>query len=311
LIETIHKKNLIVICGPTAVGKTSLAVSLGEALDAEIISADSRQFYKELRIGVAIPSEAELKAVKHHFISHLSITDYYNVSRYENDVIDFLQNYFKYKNAALMVGGSGLYIDAVCKGIDVLPDIDEDIRIYLKTKFIAEGLDPLREELKMLDPDYYRKVDLQNPNRIIRALEVCLITGKPYSAFRIKDFKPRDFKILRMGLDRPRSELFEIIEQRVDRMIEEGLVDEVKDLISQRNLNALNTVGYKEIFQFLDGNLTLDEAIDKIKTHTRRYAKRQLTWFKRDGSITWFHPEELERIRNYIKGIFPDQIFFK
>ncbi len=270
---------------------------------AEIISADSRQFYKELKIGVAMPSESELSAVKHHFIGHLSVTDQYNVSRFENDVISFLSNHFKSADCALMVGGSGLYIDAVCKGIDLLPDIDDDLRGFLKARLATGGLEPLKEELKVLDLDYYKKVDLHNPNRILRALEVCLKTGKPYSSFRVRNIVQRDFNVVRIGLDRPRSELFRIIEKRVDGMIQDGLVEEVKGFLNRRNLNALNTVGYKEIFRYLDGDFTLEEAIEKIKTNTRRYAKRQLTWFKRDDSIHWFHPDEFDKIWNHIRNI--------
>lgn len=300
-MEPCVNKSLIVICGPTAVGKTAISIKIAKALNTEIISADSRQFYRELKIGVASPGMVELKAVKHHFIGHLSITDYYNVSRFENDIIGFLGNYFKSKNLALLVGGSGLYIDAICNGIDYLPDPDDDLRKNLKSKLIEQGLEPLKQELKKLDPDYYQVVDLQNPNRIMRALEVCIITGKPYSSFRIKNIKPRNFNVIKVGLDLPRKELFERIENRVDHMIESGLIEEVKSLEQFRNLNSLNTVGYKEIFHYLDGNCSLIDAIDKIKTNTRHYAKRQLTWFKKDKAITWFHPDEIEKIIDYIE----------
>ena len=300
-MEPCVNKSLIVICGPTAVGKTAISIKIAKALNTEIISADSRQFYRELKIGVASPGKVELKAVKHHFIGHLSITDYYNVSRFENDIIGFLGNYFKSKNLALLVGGSGLYIDAICNGIDYLPDPDDDLRKNLKSKLTEQGLEPLKQELKKLDPDYYQVVDLQNPNRIMRALEVCIITGKPYSSFRIKNIKPRNFNVIKVGLDLPRKELFERIENRVDHMIESGLIEEVKSLEQFRNLNSLNTVGYKEIFHYLDGNCSLIEAIDKIKTNTRHYAKRQLTWFKKDNAITWFHPDEIEKIIDFIE----------
>lgn len=300
-MEPRVNKSLIVICGPTAVGKTAISIKIAKALNTEIISADSRQFYRELKIGVASPGKVELKSVKHHFIGHLSVTDYYNVSRFENDIIGFLDNYFKSNNHALMVGGSGLYIDAVSKGIDFLPDPDDDLRKNLKIKLTEQGLEPLKQELKKLDPDYYLVVDLQNPNRILRALEVCLMTGKPYSSFRIRNIKPRNFNIIKIGLDRPRAELFERIEKRVDQMIASGLVEEVKSLRKFRNLNSLNTVGYKEIFYYLDGNCSLTEAINKIKINTRRYAKRQLTWFKKDNAITWFHPDEIGKIIDFIE----------
>jgi tRNA dimethylallyltransferase len=292
---------LIVICGPTAVGKTAISIKIAKTLNTEIISADSRQFYRELKIGVASPGKVELKAVKHHFIGHLSVTDYYNASRFENDIIGFLGNFFKSKNLALVVGGSGLYIDAICNGIDYLPDPDDDLRKNLKIKLAEQGLEPLKQELKKLDPDYYQVVDLQNPNRILRALEVCMMTGKPYSSFRIRNIKPRNFNITKIGLDRPRVELFERIEKRVDQMIAAGLVEEVKSLDKFRTLNSLNTVGYKEIFCYLDGNCSLTEAISKIKINTRRYAKRQLTWFKKDNAITWFHPDEIGKIIDFIE----------
>lgn len=294
------KNKLIVIAGPTAIGKTSKAIQLAHFLNAEIISADSRQFYRELKIGVAAPSLDELNAAKHHFIGHLSINDYYNVSRYELDVLQFLNVYFKQHQYAILVGGSGLYIDAVCKGIDELPDPDEDLRKQLKNTFLKEGLEPLKGQLKELDPDYFQMVDLNNPNRILRALEVCLSTGKTYTSLRQNSAKSRSFEIIKIGLDRPRQELFEIIENRVDKMIKMGLVDEVNSLEKFKELNALNTVGYKEIFSYLDGEWTLEKAIEKIKTHSRRYAKRQLTWFKKDQEITWFHPDEMDKIIKHI-----------
>ncbi len=290
------KNKLIVIAGPTAIGKTSKAIQLAQSLNCEIISADSRQFYKELKIGVAAPSSEELNTVEHHFIGHLSIADYYNVSRYEQDVLQFLKSYFELHQHAILVGGSGLYIDAVCKGIDKLPDPDEDLRKQLKDTFIKEGLVPLRLQLEELDPEYYQIVDLNNPNRILRAIEVCISTGQTYTSLRQNSAKSRDFEIVKIGLDRPREELFQIIEARVDKMIELGLVEEVKSLDQFKELNALNTVGYKEIFNYLDGEWSLDKAIEKIKTHTRRYAKRQLTWFRKDEDIKWFHPHDMDEI---------------
>jgi len=295
------KNTLIVIAGPTAVGKTALAIDIAKNYNAEIISADSRQFYKELKIGVAAPSKAELQAVKHHFVGHLSIWKNYNVSRFENEVLDFLSTYFLKNSVAVMVGGSGLYIDAVCEGIDDLPDPEESLRNSLKHDFLENGIDALRQKLKVLDPEYYKKVDLNNPNRLLRALEVCLTTGKPYSLLRKNKKKTRNFNIVKIGLNRPRKELFSIIEDRVDRMIEQGLLEEVRNLLPYKEVNALNTVGYKEIFKYLQGEWSLDLAIEKIKTHTRRYAKRQLTWFNKSEEMQWFQPQEKEKIIAFIK----------
>ena len=295
------KKTLIIILGPTAIGKTALAIAVAKKFDAEIISADSRQFYKELNIGVAKPTTDELNAIKHHFIGNLSLSDYYNVSRFENEVISFLKGYFQAHSFAVMVGGSGLYINAVCSGIDDLPDPDKKLREELKVAFEKEGIEPLTKQLKKLDPEYYKIVDLDNPNRVMRALEVIIMTGKTYTSLRTNLSKKRDFEIIKIGLNRPRPELFNIIENRVDKMIQLGLVDEVKGLLKFKNLNSLNTVGYKEIFKYLDGEWTLDLAIEKIKTNTRRYAKRQLTWFKKDGTINRFHPDEKDEIVEFIK----------
>jgi tRNA dimethylallyltransferase len=289
-------KKLFVISGPTAIGKTALAIDVAQKLNAEIISADSRQFYKELKIGVAAPSDEELSAVKHHFVGHLSITDYYNVSKFEQDVIGFLNMYFKTNDNAVMVGGSGLYIDAVCKGIDDLPDPDENLRKKLKKLLKTNGIGYLQQLLEELDPDYFDIVDLNNPNRLLRALEVIIQTGETYTSLRNSKPRQRDFEIVKIGLNRPREELVEIIEKRVDRMITDGLVDEVRSLEKYRGVNALKTVGYQEIFSYFDGTFTLDEAIEKIKTNTRRYAKRQITWFKRDKEINWFLPEERQKI---------------
>ncbi len=297
------KNVLIVIAGPTAIGKTSAAISIAQQLNAEIISADSRQFYKELKIGTAAPTPEELAKVKHHFVGHLSVADYYNVSRFENDVLQFLKGYFENNRCAVMVGGSGLYIDAVCKGIDELPDPDEDLRNNLKKQINDGNLSSLIEQLKELDPEYYKKVDLKNPNRILRALEVCIMTGKPYSSLRNSKPKTRDFDIIKIGLNRPRAELVEIIHKRVDKMIETGLIEEVNSLTEFKHLNALNTVGYKEIFNYLDGKWSLDLAIEKIKTNTRRYAKRQMTWFGKDEEIEWFLPGETKRILKFIESL--------
>lgn len=293
---------LIVILGPTAIGKTASGIDIALKLNTEIISADSRQFYKELKIGTCRPSDDELIKVKHHFIGHLSVQNYYNVYRYETDVLNLLNSEFRIQNSEfiLMVGGSGLYINAVCNGIDDLPDPDEQIRQQLKDMYKQEGLIFLQGQLKKLDPQYYDEVDLNNPNRLIRALEVCIQTGKKYSELRSQKPKQRDFQIIKIGLQRDINELYEIINNRVDRMIADGLVDEVKSLLPCRGHNALNTVGYKELFLYFDGYITLEEAITKIKTNTRHYAKRQLTWFRKDKSITWFHPDEIDKIMDFI-----------
>jgi tRNA dimethylallyltransferase len=290
------KKTLIVILGPTAVGKTALSIDAAKHFKTEIISADSRQFFRELKIGAAPPSAGELKAVKHHFIGNLSISDYYNASIYENEALLILDNLFKSEDIVIMVGGSGLYIDAVCSGLDVLPDLDTEIRNKLKQTYDKEGIEALRFQLKLLDPEYYHKVDLANPKRLIRAIEVCLATGETYSSLRTKSKKTRDFKIIKVGLNRKRSELFEIINDRVDMMIENGLIKEAQSLFELRSLNALNTVGYKELFEYFDKKTSLSQAVENIKTNTRRFAKRQLTWFCRDKEIHWMHPDERNKI---------------
>lgn len=293
---------MVVICGPTAVGKTKVSIQIAKALQSEIISADSRQIYKELKIGVASPSAEELMVVHHHFAGHLSVHEYYNISRFEQEVILWLDSWFREHPIAVMTGGSGLYIDAVCKGIDDLPDADPELRNELKNNFKKDGIEPLKLKLKTLDPDYYGKVDLNNPNRILRALEVCIITGKSYSALRKNQAKTRSFRTIKIGLNLPREELYKRIEDRVDLMMSQGLLQEVKGLQPYRDLNALNTVGYKELFDFLDERITLKEAIVQIKTSTKRYAKRQLTWFKKDPAIHWFHPDETDKILDLIRS---------
>lgn len=296
-----HKSpTLIVLIGPTAIGKTLTAISLAQYFNCDIISADSRQFFNELKIGTASPSADELAAAKHHFIGHLNIKDYYNVSRYEQDVLKLLPKLFEQNPIAILTGGSGLYIDAVCKGIDELPDPDEKLRAEIKSWHSEKGLEFLQEKLRELDPEYFEIVDKANPNRLMRALEVCITTGETYTSLRKNKSKPRDFNIIKIGLNRPREELFENISIRTDQMIAEGLVDEVKSLSPFGHHNALNTVGYKEIFDFLDGKITIERAIENIKTNTRRYAKRQLTWFKRDDGIKWFLPEEMEEMKKFI-----------
>lgn len=300
------KKNaLIVLCGPTAVGKTRLAIELAKIYNTEIISADSRQIYKALNIGTAAPTSEERTAVPHHFVAFRHITENYNAFAFEVDVLRFLEGYFRNNQVALMVGGSGLYIKAVCQGIDHLPDPDVSLRQSLKDTLKTKGLEILTKRLHELDPDYYKIVDRNNPNRILRALEVCIQTGVPYSTLRTNTRKKRDFSIVKIGLELPRDVLVERIHKRVDRMMDDGLLEEVKSLMSYKSNNALNTVGYKELFHYLDGKTTLNQAREKIKTNTRRYAKRQMTWFRKDPEIHWFHPEDLREICNFLDDILP------
>lgn len=295
------KKTLVIVLGPTAVGKTKVAIELALALKAEIISADSRQFYKDLKIGTAAPNEEELALVKHHFIGHLDIEADYNVSVYEKEVLHFLNHYFLSHDVGVMAGGSGLYIDAVCRGIDDLPDPDDLLRQLLKQELEEKGLHALQKKLRQVDPKYAAVVDLNNPNRILRALEVCITTGKTYTSQRRNVPKQRNFNTIKIGLDRPREELVGRIHKRVDSMLEAGLLEEVKSLLPFKDLNALNTVGYKELYHFLSGKWSLELAVEKIKTNTRRYAKRQLTWFRRDPQVHWFHPNDHNEMVKYIR----------
>ncbi|MCX6243267.1 MAG: tRNA (adenosine(37)-N6)-dimethylallyltransferase MiaA [Bacteroidetes bacterium] len=297
------RNTLIVITGPTAVGKTSLTIHLARSLGTEIISADSRQFYREMSIGTARPSEEELKSAPHHFIGQLSIQDDYNVSRFEADVLKLLEELFKKHKCVIMAGGSGLYINAVCHGIDDLPDPDDSLREELKILYASEGIGTLRAKLKILDPDYYQQADLANPKRLLRALEVCITTGKPYSSLRTNVQKERDFRIIKIGLAREREELYNRINRRVDEMVNAGLVAEAEQLLPYRNLNALNTVGYMELFPYFDRMISLESAIENIKTHSRRFAKRQMTWLRRDAAIRWFHPDKVDEILNFGKEI--------
>jgi len=295
-IENTQKPVLIVISGPTAVGKTDTGVELAKVFNTEIISADSRQFYKELRIGTAAPTQDEMQGIKHHFIGNLSIHDYYNVSKFENEVLESLKQLFKKNKYAILLGGSGLYINAVCEGIDELPDADVSLREKLNFEFNRNGIEYLRDKLKQLDPEFFAIVDKSNHKRLMRAIEVCITTGKTYSSLRLNEVKPRDFDIIKIGLNRDRQELFDRINNRVDIMIKNGLEGEARNLFPFRELNALKTVGYKELFEHFENKISLEQAITNIKTNTRRYAKRQLTWFKNDDLIKWFHPYETEKI---------------
>lgn len=297
-------KTLIVIVGPTGVGKTALCIKIAERLNTVIINADSRQMFRELPIGTAAPNKDEMKRVKHFFVGNLSITDYYNASMFENDVMHLLDSLFAEKDVVLMSGGSMMYIDAVCNGIDDIPTVKEDIRQQVKTDFERDGLDAMRRRLEQLDPEYYAIVDKNNPKRIIHAVEICMSTGKTYTSFRTNKKKERPFKIIKIGVTRERAELYDCIDKRVDEMMAAGLPDEAQRMYPHRGLNALNTVGYKELFDYFDGKCTIDEAVFRIKYDTHKYCRKQLTWFKRDKETQWFSPENVEEIIKYIDSFF-------
>jgi tRNA dimethylallyltransferase len=293
-------KTLIVIVGPTGVGKTALCLEVAERLGTFIINADSRQIFRDIPIGTAAPTAEEQKRVKHFFVGKLHINDYYNASMFENDVIKLLDKLFGEKDNIIMSGGSMMYVDAVCNGIDDIPSVNENIRQQVKSLYEADGLDIIKEKLKKLDPEYFEIVDKNNPKRVIHALEICLSTGKTYTSFRTNTKKERNFRIIKIGLNRDRDELYSRIDKRVDLMIENGLMEEAKRMYPHKELNSLNTVGYKELFNYFDGNCTLDEAIFKIKSNTHKYCRKQLTWFKRDKDIHWFNPDNVEEIIKYI-----------
>ena len=293
-------KTLIVITGPTAVGKTALCLDIAQHFGIPIINADSRQIYKELKIGTASPTSEQLQLVPHYFVGSLSLTDYYSASLFEQQVLEILSRQFREHDFALMAGGSMMYIDAVCDGIDDIPTVDDQTRETLKRRLAQEGLEALVEQLKELDPEYYAIVDRQNPRRVVHGLEICLMTGRTYTSFRKREKKERPFRIVKIGLNRPREELYDRINQRVDQMMQQGLLEEAKALYPMRQMNALNTVGYKELFDYLDGRWPLEEAVERIKGNTRRYARKQLTWYKKDPQIRWFHPDEKEQIISYI-----------
>jgi tRNA dimethylallyltransferase len=293
-------KFLVVVLGPTAIGKTDIAIRIAKFLNSSIISADSRQIFKELSIGTAKPSAQQLQSVIHHFIDHKSIKDYYNASMFEIEVSEMLATLFDQHQFVVMAGGSGLYINAVCEGIDDLPTIDPELRKKLTKQYQVEGIEGLRRQVKMLDPVYYATADLRNYKRLLKAIEVSLMTGKPYSSFLTKEKKNRDFKIIKVGLNRDRAELHDIINQRVDLMIQEGLIKEARTLLPFKDLNALNTVGYRELFDYFDNKISYEQAVELIKRNTRRYARRQITWFRRDKSIRWFHPNNFTEILQYI-----------
>ncbi len=293
---------LLVITGPTAVGKTDLCLEIAESRGIPVINADSRQIYRDMPIGTAAPTAEQMRRVKHYFVGTLALNEYYNASMYEQDVMTLLSQMFEGKDNALamMTGGSMMYIDAVCNGIDDIPTIRDDIRQLYKDRLATEGLDPLLAELKTLDPEYYDIVDKCNPRRVVHGLEICRQTGTTYTSFRIRERKQRPFRIVKIALNRPRDILYKRINSRVDMMIAEGLEEEARRLYPLRHLNALNTVGYKEMFKYIDGEWTLDEAVERIKGNTRRYARKQQTWYKKDDDIVWFDAAEREHILNFI-----------
>lgn len=292
---------LIVVQGPTGIGKSSLSIQLAQYFNTEIISSDSRQLFKELSIGTAVPSTNDLQTVPHHLIHSHSIHDNYNASRFESEAINIIESLFKSHQTIIMVGGSMLYIDAVCKGIDDQPDVNPEIRKSLSDEFQEYGIEHLRLKLKTLDATYYNQVDLKNPKRIIRALEVCIMTGKPYSSFRTAQIKKRPFHILKIGLNTEREILYHRINQRVDQMMKDGLEEEAKSNYQFRHLNSLNTVGYKELFSFFDGDISKEKAIELIKRNSRHYARKQLTWLRKDKQINWFEPNQQKELIQFIK----------
>lgn len=297
---TMNTKTLIIVLGPTAIGKTSLSIQLAKHFNTEIISADSRQFYKELLIGAAPPNTEELKEVQHHFIQHLSVSEDYNVGKFEEEAINKIEKLFINKDKVIMVGGSGLYIDAICKGFDKMPETPTEIREKVIELYKTNGLEFLQNEVEKKDPLFYKEVDKNNPQRLLRALEVMYATNKSFSSFRKKEDKKRNFNIIKIGLESDRELLYNRINSRVDRMMKNGLLKEVESLINFKNKNSLQTVGYKEIFEYLEGESSIDEAISKIKQNSRRFAKRQITWFKKDTSIKYFSPKSLEEIIKFI-----------
>lgn len=294
-------KTLIVILGPTGVGKTDVSINIAKHFNTEITSSDSRQVYKEMRIGTAVPESHQLAAIQHYFIHTHSIHDYFSSWECERQTLQLLSKLFKTKDQVLLVGGSMMYIDAICNGIDEIPTIDSHLRKEVYEQYKKEGIESMRLQLKKLDPVFYNQVDLKNAKRVIHAIEICLMAGKPYSELRTNSKKKRDFDIVKIGLNRDRDELYKRINQRVDLMIESGLVNEAKSLFKYKEYNSLNTVGYKELFDYFENKISLDKAIELIKRNSRRYAKRQLSWFRRDSEIKWFHPDNEQVIINYLQ----------
>lgn len=293
--------NLVVLIGPTAVGKTETSFAIAEHFACPIISADSRQMYRGMEIGTAMPTKEELARHRHFFVGQLSPGDYYSAAKYETDVLALLEKEFPHHPTMLLAGGSMMYIDAVCNGIDDIPTVDDDTRAMVLEKYEREGIEKLAAELRLLDPEYYNEADIKNPKRVMHALEICYMTGKPYSSFRTQQKKERPFNIIKIGLQREREELYARINSRVDRMIEQGLIEEVGSFVHLKHHNSLNTVGYKEIFKYLDGEWTLPFAIDKIKQNTRIYSRKQMTWYRKCDDITWFHPGDISNIIAHIE----------
>ena len=294
---------LIVLVGPTGVGKTELSLSLAEELNTCIISADSRQLYADLKIGTAAPTTSQLSRVKHYFVGTLSLTDYYSAAQYEAEAMQLLDSLFSSHHTILLTGGSMMYIDAVCNGIDDIPTVDAETRQLMRHRYETEGLEQLCSELRLLDPEYYRIADLKNAKRIVHALEICYMTGRTYTSFRTQTKKQRPFDIVKIGLKRDREELYERINRRVDQMMTDGLLTEARQVYPYWQSNSLNTVGYKELFKYLDGEWTLDFAVEKIKQNSRIYSRKQMTWFKRDPDIRWFHPDETTAIKQYLHSV--------
>ena len=301
---TMSTKRLIVIVGPTGSGKTDLSITVAEHFAAPIISTDSRQFYRGIPIGTAQPDAEQLKRVEHHFIASRELTDDFNCGAYETEALQRLEQLFQKHDVVVAVGGSGLYVKALCEGMDNMPEVTPELRESLMQRLATEGLEPLCEELRERDPEFYEQVDLKNQARVLRALEVCIASGKPYSSFRTGGKRKRDFEIVKIGVDMPRDVLYERIDRRVDIMVEQGLEQEARSVSHLRHLNSLQTVGYREMFDYFDGITTREEAIELIKRNSRRYAKRQLTWFRRDEEIAWFNPKESEKIVEYINQRF-------
>ncbi|WP_179320222.1 tRNA (adenosine(37)-N6)-dimethylallyltransferase MiaA [Winogradskyella helgolandensis] len=300
-MSKLSQNYVITIVGPTAIGKTALSIKLAQHYSSEIVSADSRQFFKEMAIGTAVPSQEELSAAPHHFIQHKSVKESFNVGDFERDAISKIEELHQKNPIVVVAGGSGLYVKAVTNGLDYFPEVDSNIRTTLNLQFETEGLIPLQEQLKNLDPISYNTIAIDNPKRVIRALEICIGTGLPYSSFLTNSEKNRAFKTIKIGLNAERAIIYDRINQRVDLMIENGLLEEAKAMLPYKNLNALNTVGYKELFAYFEGESTLEFAISEIKKNTRRFAKRQLTWFRKDNSITWFDYEtDVDAIINYV-----------
>ena len=298
--------SLITLLGPTGVGKTELSLKVAERFGSPIISSDSRQLYCDLPIGTAAPTPEQQARVKHYFVGTLKLTDYYSASQFETDVLALLAQLHTTTPHVVMTGGSMMYIDAVCKGIDDIPTVTPEIREAIYQQYAQEGLAPILEELKAADPQHYEEVDRQNYKRVIHAVEICRMTGKPYSSFRTHTIKNRPFRIIKIGLTRDREELYDRINRRVDQMMEEGLLEEARRVYPYRALNALNTVGYKELFNYLSGEWTLDVAIEKIKRNSRVYARKQMTWFKHDPAIQWFHPDEEAALFQYLTQALQD-----